>query len=189
MDRREALRLSTIMLGGSLSAATIAGVLKGCKADMGPDWTPEFIARDQVATLSELCETILPAGKTPGAKDAQVERFIDTMMKNVFKPEDQTTFATGLKQLDSDAKNKYGKTFGQLKPEEKVAMVKVMDDELRNRTEAPATKPFYDLVKELTITGYCTSEAGATKHLKYVAVPGEYKPCIPVSEVGGVWAI
>ena len=189
MDRREALRLSTIMLGGSLSAATIAGVLNGCKADPGPGWTPEFIPRDQVSTLTELCETILPAGKTPGAKDAQVERFIDSMMKNVFKAEDQAIFANGLKQLDSDSKDKYGKSFGQIKPEERVAMVKTMDDELRNRTETPPGKPFYDLVKELTITGYCTSEVGATKHLKYVAVPGEYKPCIPVSEVGGVWAI
>ena len=83
------------------------------------------------------------------------------MMKNVFKPDDQTTFANGLKQLDSDAKDKYGKTFGLLKPEEKVAMVKVMDDELRNRTETPPTKPFYDLVKELTIT--VLTRSGATK--------------------------
>lgn len=188
MDRREALRLSSLLVGGSLSAATIAGVLNGCKADPRPDWTPGFIAEDQISTLSELCETIIPAGKTPGAKDAQVERFIDAMMKDVFKAEDQATFANGLKQLDTDAKAKYGKTFGKLKAEDRVAMVKTMDDELRNRKEQPASKPFYDLVKELTITGYCTSEPGATKHLKYVAVPGEYKPCIPVSEVGGAWA-
>lgn len=189
MDRREALRLSAILLGGSLSASTVAGVMQGCKADPAPDWTPGFIAKDQVATLSELCETIIPAGKTPGAKDAQVDRFIDMMMKEVFKAEDQSTFKDGLKQLDEDAKSKYGKTFGKIKPEERVAMVKAMDDELRERKEQPASKPFYDLVKELTVTGYCTSEIGATKHLKYVAVPGEYKPCIPVSEVGGVWAI
>lgn len=189
MDRREALRLSSLLVGGTLSSATIAGVLNGCKADPRPDWTPQFIAQDQISTLSELCETIIPAGKTPGAKDAQVDRFIDAMMKDVFKTEEQTTFTNGLKQLDADAKDKYGKTFGKLKPEERVALVKAMDDELRNRQEQPAVKPFYDLVKELTITGYCTSEPGATKHLKYVAVPGEYKPCIPVSEVGGVWAI
>jgi len=189
MDRREALRLSAVLMGGSLSAATIAGVLNGCKADSSPDWTPEFISKDQVSALSELCETIIPAGKTPGAKDAQVDRFIDAMMKDVFKKEDQTTFADGLKQLDVDAKAKYGKTFGKIKSEQRVAMVKAMDDEMRNRKEQPENKPFYDLVKELTITGYCTSEPGATKHLKYVAVPGEFKPCIPVSEVGGVWAI
>ena len=66
-------------------------------------------------------------------------------------------------------------------------MVKMMDDELKNNTGTDNS--FYKMVKELTITGYCTSEEGATKLLKYLPVPGEYKPCIPLSEVGGAWAI
>ncbi len=189
MDRREALRLSSILLGGTLSAATISGVLSGCKADPKPDWTPAFIDKDHIQSLSELCETILPAGKTPGAKDAKVDRFIDVMLKDVYKPEDQTNFANGLAQLDIDAKTKYGKSFGRLSSDQRKEMVQVMDDELRNRKEQPTQKPFYDMAKELTITGYCTSEEGATKLLKYLPVPGEYKPCIPLSEVGGAWAI
>lgn len=189
MDRREALRLSTMLVGGALSAGTIAGVMAGCKADTKPDWTPAFIPQENQTSLTELCETILPGGKTPGAKDAQVDRFIDVMMKDCFKEEDQATFKAGLAKLDTDAKAKYGKTFGKLTQDQRNEMVKGMDDELRNRKEAPKQKPFYDLVKELTITGYCTSEAGATKLLKYLPVPGEYKPCIPLSEVGGAWAL
>jgi gluconate 2-dehydrogenase gamma chain len=189
MDRREVLRLSTMMLGGALSASTISGVLAGCKAEEKSDWTPAFIPKENQSSLTELCETILPGGKTPGAKDAKVDRFIDVMMKDVFKPEDQATFKAGLAKIDEDAKSKYGKTFGKLKQDQRVEMVKAMDDELRNRKEVPKQKPFYDLVKELTITGYCTSEAGATKLLKYLPVPGEYKPFIPLSEVGGAWAL
>ena len=189
MDRREALRISALLMGSSLSAATITGVLNGCKASTSPDWTPAFVPKELANSLAELCETIIPAGKTPGAKDAKVERFIDVMMNDVFKPEDQETFTKGLKQLDADARSKYGKAFDKIKPEERVEMVKTMDDELSTRKEQPASKPFYDLVKELTVTGYCTSEPGATQHLKYVAVPGDYKPCIPLSEVGGTWAI
>ena len=189
MDRREALRLSTMFVGGALSASTIAGVMAGCKAETKADWTPAFIPQENQASLTELCETILPGGKTPGAKDAKVDRFIDVMMKDVFKEEDQILFKAGLAQLDADAKTKYGKTFGKLNQEQRVEMVKAMDDEMRSRQEAPKQKPFYDLVKELTITGYCTSEPGATKLLKYLPVPGEYKPCIPLSEVGGAWAL
>ncbi len=189
MDRREALRISSILLGGSLSAATISGVLNGCKADPTSDWTPSFINKDHAKSLSELCETILPTGKTPGAKDAKVDRFIDVMLKDVFKPEAQKVFADGLSKLDEDAKSKFGKTFGKLTNDQRKEMVKTMDDEMRNRKDQPAHKPFYDMAKELTITGYCTSEEGATKLLKYLPIPGEYKACIPLTEVGGAWAI
>ncbi len=189
MDRREALRLSGLLLGGSLSAATITGVLNGCKADTKPDWTPAFIPSENANSLAELCETILPAGKTPGAKDAKVDRFIDVMLKDVYKPEDAATFKEGLIKLDADAKAKYGKSFAKITADQRKEMVKAMDDELHNRTEQPKQRPFYDMAKELTITGYCTSEPGATKLLKYLPVPGEYKPCIPLSEVGGTWAL
>jgi len=188
MDRREALRLSSLLLGGSLSAATIAGVLNGCKADPKPDWTPAFIPAEQQASLAELCETILPAGKTPGAKDAKVDRFIDIILKDVYKAEEAEIFKAGLIQLDADAKSKFGKTFAKISSDQRKEMVKAMDDELKSRNETPKQKPFYDMAKELTITGYCTSEEGATKLLKYLPVPGEYKPCIPFAEVGTTWA-
>lgn len=187
MDRREALRLSTLLLGGTISASTLSGVLQGCKADPKPDWTPAYIPQNSQASLAELCETIIPAGKTPGAKDARVDRFIDAMLKDVWKPEEAESFVSGLTQLDTDAKSKYGKSFAKITGEQRNEMVKMMDDELKNNTGTD--KSFYKMVKELTITGYCTSEEGATKLLKYLPVPGEYKPCIPLSEVGGAWAI
>lgn len=189
MDRREALRLSSLLLGGSLSAATISGVLNGCKADPKLDWTPAFIPAENAWSLAELCETILPKSNTPGAKDAKVDRFIDVMLKDVYKPEDAERFKAGLIQLDTDAKAKHGKSFAKLTSDQRKEMVKAMDDELRNRKENPKDKPFYDMAKELTITGYCTSEEGATKLLKYLPVPGEYKACIPFSEVGTTWAL
>ena len=45
-------------------------------------------------------------------------------------------------------------------------------------------------VKELTMLGFFTSEAGATQVLQYQAVPGAYKGCVPVSEAGNgkTWA-
>lgn len=189
MDRREALRLSSLLLGSSISAATISGVLNGCKADPKPDWTPVFIPADQQACLAELCETILPGGKTPGAKDAKVDRFIDIMLKDVYKSEDAEVFKAGLVQLDKDAKSKYGKSFAKISSDQRKEMVIAMDNELKDRKESPKQKPFYDMAKELTITGYCTSEEGATKLLKYLPVPGDYKACIPFSEVGTTWAI
>jgi hypothetical protein len=51
-----------------------------------------------------------------------------------------------------------------------------------------AAKPFIVELKELTLLGFFTSEPGATKVLQYNQVPGPYKGCVPVGEVGRTWA-
>jgi hypothetical protein len=43
-------------------------------------------------------------------------------------------------------------------------------------------------MKELTLLGYFTSEPGATKALRYVAVPGRYDGCIPYKKGDKAWA-
>ena len=47
---------------------------------------------------------------------------------------------------------------------------------------------YFRLMKELTLLGYFTSEPGATKALRYVAVPGRYEGCIPYKKGDKAWA-
>jgi hypothetical protein len=51
-------------------------------------------------------------------------------------------------------------------------------------------RPFVLMMKELTLLGFFTSQVGATQVLQYEAVPGEFKPCVPVAEAGNgkTWA-
>jgi gluconate 2-dehydrogenase gamma chain len=44
-------------------------------------------------------------------------------------------------------------------------------------------------MKELTTLGFFTSEAGASRFLKYAPIPGPYRGDIPYSEVGAAWAL
>ena len=44
------------------------------------------------------------------------------------------------------------------------------------------------MMKELTLLGFFTSEIGATKALRYVAVPGKYVGCIPYNKGDKAWA-
>lgn len=53
---------------------------------------------------------------------------------------------------------------------------------------APKAPPFFRQLKELTLAGYYTSEAGATEELQWLAVPGKYVADAPLSEVGRAWA-
>lgn len=48
--------------------------------------------------------------------------------------------------------------------------------------------PFFRMMKEMTLTGYYTSEVGATQELQRVVVPGRYDGCVPLAEIGRAWS-
>ena len=52
-----------------------------------------------------------------------------------------------------------------------------------------SNKPFFLRLKELTTTGYFTSEIGATKALAYLPVPGRFDGCMPIQPGQKTWAM
>jgi gluconate 2-dehydrogenase gamma chain len=187
MDRREALKRTAWLMGGVVSAPAIMGVLKGCTAKPDINWKPEFLSEDQASVVSEVAEIIIPKTDTPGAKDVGVPSFIDKILKDVYSKEDQDHFTSGLTAFNEEAKKAYGDEFLDLDADDQKAFVKKLHDEAIHveRTTDPAPKrPFVLTMKELTMLGFFTSEPGATQVLQYVAVPGAYKGCIPLSEAG-----
>jgi Gluconate 2-dehydrogenase subunit 3 len=67
-------------------------------------------------------------------------------------------------------------------PEERLALLIELDKEQKEfqktkKKEDPTH--YFRMMKELTLTGFFTSEAGATKALRYDAVPGKYDGCLP----------
>lgn len=193
MNRREALRRTAWIMGGAVSAPAIMGILKGCAAKPTVDWKPVFLSQDQAVLVSEVAEIIIPKTDTPGAKETGVPAFIDLMLKDVYSKEDQDRYLQGLKDFDEAAKKEYGDPFIELSPEQQTAFVKKVHDEAiaeEKSDKKPEKRPFILMTKELTMLGFFTSEAGATKVLQYEAVPGSYKGCIPLSEAGNgrTWA-
>lgn len=55
--------------------------------------------------------------------------------------------------------------------------------------QVPPPVPFFKLMKELTLLGYFTSEAGAKNALAYVAIPGRYDGCVKMTPGQKVWAL
>jgi hypothetical protein len=207
INRREAIRRSSYILGGALSASTIAAVMSGCKpSSTTADWLPDHLAPDQAQTVAEIAERIIPTTTTPGAKAAMVDRFIDSYLRDVASEEVQAEFNAGLSDLAGLAKSKFKKKFVELTDADKDAVLMEMSGgstatkseaekatELGNEGEQAITitdqRRFFDLMRELTITGYFTSEIGATQALKLDAIPGEYQGCVPYADIGGAWAI
>src|SRR3989442_15479326 len=96
IDRREALRRVTLLLGGAVSASTVAGVLAGCETRRTPDgaWTPRALTSEQVELVAAVAEHILPETDTPGAHAALVHRFIDALLAESYPPEERRRFLT-----------------------------------------------------------------------------------------------
>ncbi|HLZ15826.1 MAG TPA: gluconate 2-dehydrogenase subunit 3 family protein [Cyclobacteriaceae bacterium] len=200
MNRREAIQKAALTLGYAISASAVAGVLHGCKAKPDLVYQPDFFSEDQALTVSELAEIILAKTNTPGAKDAGVPGFIDSLVKEVYPKEQQVAFIKNLNAFDAEAKSIYGDNFGKCKKEDQLAFVKKKHDEaLRsigkadvegwwNRGGSDKGTPFIITVKELTLVGFFTSEIGATQVLQYNQVPGPFQGCVPLEKVGKAWA-
>jgi hypothetical protein len=193
MDRREALQKTAMILGYAVSAPAIMGILNGCKATPELAFKPAFLSEDMARVIAEISEIIIPKTDTPGAKDVGVPGFIDLMLKDCYKKEDQDRFVKGATDFDADAKKTYGDSFVYCDADKQKELV------LKYHSEAVAImkadnppkdmdRPFIMVVKELTMLGFFTSEPGATQVLQYQAVPGAYKGCVPLSEVGRTWA-
>ncbi len=199
MNRREILQRSALALGYAITGPALAGILHGCKATPELSYQPVFFNDDQARLISEVAEIIMPKTSTPGAKDAGVPGFIDSMLKGIFSKKEQEAFMKGLDEFDQDARKTFGDPFIDCKPEDQVAHVRKHHDAARSGsnganlaawwvTDAGGEKPFIIKMKELTLIGFFSSEAGATQVLQYNQVPGPFKGCVPLAEVGKTWA-
>jgi hypothetical protein len=188
MNRREAIKRTALLMGGTLSASAMLGVLNGCKAEPAIDWAPQFFTPEEGSLVETIAERIIPRTDTPGAKDAGVPAFIDAMMKDFYGEKERNAFREALKKVDVDAKAAHGKIFSKLAPEQQDELLKKYDQEAFDQAKAGGDPHFFRTMKELTLLGFFTSEAGATEFLKYDPVPGDYKGCIPYAEVGRAWA-
>ncbi len=188
MDRREALRRTAWIMGGVVSAPAMMGILNGCAAKPTINWKPVFLSENQGILVSQVAEIIIPKTDTPGAIDTGVPGFIDLMVKECYSKEDQQKFIGALTAFEEEAKSAHGDAFIELSSEKQTDFVKKQYEAAV--TNKPENRPFVLMMKELTMLGFFTSEAGATQVLQYVAVPGSYKGCIPLSEAGNgtTWA-
>ena len=191
MDRREVLKVSTLILGYSLTAGAAAALLGGCKAETARDWTPKTLSNQEADMPAEICETILPKTDTPGAKDALCHRYIDEMLTNFYAKDKQEYYKSSLKTFDEKSKEKYSKAFVALNTNEREAIMADLVEESKNYKDETGDKPhIFKAVKQATISGYFTSEVGAKGGLcEFLPVPGPFKGCIEYSSVGKAYVL
>lgn len=199
MNRREAIQRTALVLGYTISAPLAAAVLNGCKAKPDINFQPKFLSEDLARLVSAISETIIPKTDTPGAIEAGVPGFIDDILGTVYSTEQQNNFIDGINAFAAEAKNNLGKNFEEATPEEQLKFIQAKNTELLSGGGSAQSegwwaagtgkgKPFFLEIKELTLLGFFTSEPGATQVLQYNQVPGPFKGCVPLAQVGKAWA-
>jgi gluconate 2-dehydrogenase gamma chain len=181
-------------------------------------WAPRALTPTQARTLDAACELIMPATDTPGAREAGVPRFVDRAVADFCTPADAAAIRGGLDRMEADAQAAHGRSFAALAPDQQGALLSRYEAEGRapatpvalgrgetetglsnqpspnptrrgSTTAPPKGPPFFPVLRDLVTAGYFTSQLGATKAARYDPNPGAYRGCVPLKEIGRVWAL
>ena len=195
ITRREAIRRISLLLGGAalIGCSRMEDVDAAAeKAASAPAATAigRFSVQD-VAFLDEIAETIVPATKTPGAKDAKVGAFMALMVTDCYDPDEQKTFRDGMHRVDEAAKKTANVAFMQATPQQRLAVLSAFDREAhrqadevdaakRKRMEQAQLTPPYDSIEAEEISSGESEEPTHFFHMmKQLALLGYF-----TSEIG-----
>ena len=132
-----------------------------------------FFTPDEMATITLLGDIIIPKDEVSGsASDAGVPAFIEYIVKE--KPEHQTPMRGGLRWLDLHCLNNYGKTFKDCSQSQQMEMVDAIAFPKKAKPEMAQGVAFFSLMRNLTASGFYTSEIGV-KDIGYMGtVPNQW---------------
>ncbi len=211
MDRRELLKMIALVTGSAFIGGEF--LLSGCKSNDAKLGGLAFTESD-IAFLDEVGDTILPTTKSPGAKAAQIGKYMEIMVNDCYDEADQKTFHVGIKQLDEASEKMFKTGFMKATPQQRHDLLVSLDKEAKeyqktksdfDRAENEKEKAeiakgnkdykkekksshYFTMMKQLTLHGYFTSKIGATEALRHIAVPTKYEGCVPYKKGDRAWA-
>jgi hypothetical protein len=179
MDRRKSLKL--IATGALAGGALAAGCTDDKKTpvvattpelkfnlDRNPDEIKNekrllamdpFFTEHEMATLTVLADIIIPKDEISGsASDAKVPEFIEFIVKDM--PSHQTPMKGGLRWLDLYCIKKFEKAFINSSTEQQISVVDEIAYPKKAKPELSQGVKFFSLMRDLTATGFYSSEIG-----------------------------
>ncbi len=178
MDRRKSLKtilVGTVSTGVLLDACKTddkkAPAGKAVTTDSGINRMKEeaahekevksatFFTPHEMATITILGDIIIPKDDVSGsASDAKVPDFIEFIVKD--KPEHQVPMRGGLRWLDMQCLNRYKNPFTDCNKQQQMEIVDAIAWPKKAKSEMKPGVAFFNLVRNLTATGFYTSEIG-----------------------------
>jgi hypothetical protein len=175
LSRRELLLGAVLLVGGA--PAVLPADLFAAEAD-----SKGFFDKARFELLDAVCEMIIPATDTPGARGAGVPGGIDALMLNWASAQRRQEFNALLDSIDAAAVAQTGNKLLDL-PVAIQIVVMTKFDAARYRKDA-----VYSKLKELVVRLYYLSEVGATQELRLEMVPGAWEPALKITPTTRAWA-
>jgi hypothetical protein len=135
MDRREAIRRVSVLLGG---AALVGGdaLLAGCGRERPVAVPYGSFSVENIEFLDEVAETILPETSTPGAKAANTGAFMALMVTDSYDEADREIFRAGMRTIDEISRSTNNVSFIDASPEQRLAILEIIDREQKTHSDA-----------------------------------------------------
>ena len=179
MDRRDSLK--ALIVGGISTSVLLDACKQPAKEGTenkdakGPDESdrmaeeklankqlremPKFFDANEMATITILGDIIIPKDDVSGsASDAKVPDFIEFIVKDM--TEHQTPMRGGLRWLDMQCLKRYDKAFKDCNHTQQMEMVDEIAWPKKAKPEMQQGVAFFNLMRNLTATGFYTSEIG-----------------------------
>jgi len=160
MKRRDILK--------SIAAIPAAGVAQtdsGARPAQVAAWTPSFFNPHQNDTLTDFVDLVIPSTDTPGAREAQVPRYLDKILAASDHPF-QNEFARDLDTLDQFSRETAGAEFVRLTPDQQKSVLEKMF--------LSQQRPSFDRLKAWTARVYYATKPGFDELNKGGRVPASY---------------
>lgn len=181
MNRREAVKATTLLFGGVLMTAN--GALIACAREANQA-NGRILTVDDQSLVEEIADTLLPTTpSSPGAKAAGAGAAINLLLTDCYDLEAQQRVVAGLDEFRMACRRRYGADFASVTESERAQLLREMDAE----AQAADSTHYFGLVRELAVRAYFSSEVGMTKALRYVLVPGKWVGCVPLAPGQPAW--
>ncbi|HKH99130.1 MAG TPA: gluconate 2-dehydrogenase subunit 3 family protein [Candidatus Sulfotelmatobacter sp.] len=188
MDRREALRILATGAALQLAPGNLLSVLREARALAGSQAAPRALNPHQDATVKAMAEMILPRTDTPGAADVGAAEFIDLILADWCVQQERALFLNGLADVDERSQTLFSQDFVECSAVQQADILNALgekmeqEERMREQGHSPEAPPeperrFYPMLRQLTLTAYYTSEAGATQELNFQIIPDRHDGC------------
>lgn len=135
------------------------------------EW-PRLLSARELATLSVLCDTIIPADhESPAASAVGVPAYINEQVSAPAdrggQPRDLVRLRGGLVWLDTESTSRFGTTFGRLTMAQRAQICDDICYQPKAKPEFQAAARFFDMVRDLSASAFYSTAEGM-QDLKYV---------------------
>jgi hypothetical protein len=169
MNRRQVIQSLGLISSHAVFPSVLSSFLASCQAKEHSDYNPEFFTTDELNTIIETIDVIIPETKTKSASQVGSHKFLDQVFSKCLNADQQKVIKEGVARLSSEL---------SLADDKQKYLMEVDKKAYSN----DASSVYFKTIKQYALVGFFTSQEGTTKASNYVKVPEAYKGEIPQDE-------